>query len=565
MAMRAPYFSSSAVVIVFLSLCLCVNTLVLPRHRSHLVVSCKGDRRISFPRLVRALQLSTKATTEREDYADATDNGGLTQLTTVSDSDEAGTSEKEMTSSDVVEKFFSASTTMNAQHEENLPKFLKLRRETGNQLLSSLNRPYRKDEAWRHTNLKALFAPAGKMMGETKVEGEQRQQQQPSLSDIKDHIDERCAKSHLTFIDGVYCAELSCTTDVPKEVTFTSLSASAVTDVQLESSLMLVPDKEEKPRDSFGSDVLSALNMANAKEICVVKVPEYVETRVPLQIINYITKAATTSFPVMAVILGDNSTLQLKQSYISHKDATAYVGGFTSIRVARGAKMRHTFTQEMSPHAVRHMEVISSDIMSEGVYDVSVLQTGAKIGRVNAHINLLEENANCTLHGVSIAHTRQSIDVHTSIIHDTPSANSNQQQRNIIGDMGLAIFKGRIRIPKHAQLTKSGQLCRSLMLGGRARLIAMPTLEITADNVECSHGASVADLDENEMFYLAARGVSRKEARKLLLRSFALELLSEDIMDDAAIGRVIDKIESMSPDYDDVNSATSKKQHYFSI
>lgn len=79
-----------------------------------------------------------------------------------------------------------------------------------------------------------------------------------------------------------------------------------------------------------------------------------------------------------------------------------------------------------------------------------------------------------------------------------------------IADQGEAIFKGRIRIPKHAQMTSSEQLCRTLMMGERARVVAMPTLEITADNVECSHGASVSDLDENAMFYLASRGLNRQ-------------------------------------------------------
>lgn len=72
------------------------------------------------------------------------------------------------------------------------------------------------------------------------------------------------------------------------------------------------------------------------------------------------------------------------------------------------------------------------------------------------------------------------------------------------------MFKGRIRVPKHAQLTDSDQLCKSLMLGEKARVVAMPTLEITADNVVCSHGAAIADLDENSMFYLAARGIDRR-------------------------------------------------------
>jgi len=88
------------------------------------------------------------------------------------------------------------------------------------------------------------------------------------------------------------------------------------------------------------------------------------------------------------------------------------------------------------------------------------------------------------------------------------------------------------------------------MLGERARVIAMPTLEIIADNVVCSHGASVADLDENSMFYLSARGVDRREARKLLLRGFVLELLQDSVCDKKAIQRIISKVERMNPAFD---------------
>ena len=151
------------------------------------------------------------------------------------------------------------------------------------------------------------------------------------------------------------------------------------------------------------------------------------------------------------------------------------------------------------------------------------------------------------MHGVTLAYTKQSLDLHSSIQHNAEAQVSRQQQRNVVGEGGEAIFKGRIRIPKQAQQTDSDQLCRSLMLGERARVIAMPTLEITADDVTCSHGASVTDLDENSMFYLAARGVDRKEARALLLKGFVLELVQDDIMDPAAEHRIASKLETMNP------------------
>ena len=185
-------------------------------------------------------------------------------------------------------------------------------------------------------------------------------------------------------------------------------------------------------------------------------------------------------------------------------------------------------------------------------YAVTILQLGSRLGRVNAHVNITDPSANCTMNGVTLAHTKQSLDLHSSIFHNAASQVSRQQQRNVVGEGGEAIFKGRIRIPKQAQKTDSDQLCRSLMLGERARVIAMPTLEITADDVTCSHGASVTDLDENSMFYLSARGIDRNEARKLLLRGFVLELVKDDLVDEAAERRITSKLETMNPAADSI-------------
>jgi len=186
-------------------------------------------------------------------------------------------------------------------------------------------------------------------------------------------------------------------------------------------------------------------------------------------------------------------------------------------------------------------------------YGIGLAQLGARLGRINIHIQANAPHANCSINSVLLAHSRQSLDIHSSILHNDKEQISRQQQRNVIGEQGEAIFKGRIRIPKIAQKTDSEQLCRSLMLGQRARVIAMPTLEITADDVTCSHGASVTDLDENSMFYLAARGVDRREARKLLLRGFVLDVLvgNGSLLDKRAVERIIDKLTSMNPSADD--------------
>ncbi|KAJ1433807.1 hypothetical protein B484DRAFT_394345 [Ochromonadaceae sp. CCMP2298] len=444
--------------------------------------------------------------------------------------------------------------------------------EVGRQNLQTLKRPFGKDEAWRHTNLRKLFA----------FSYEQPQQdyaQQLQLASLEPLIDAQCLEACLVFIDGKFAPHLSRTAAIPQDIIAGPLSSLSADSTDLPAMQLLLnaplPESGEFARNSFASDVLGALNQAHVQDAACVVVPAGIHVEAPLQVLFCSTASAVSasatpavsapgSYPRLLVSLGEGAALQLKQSFFTllvGEDGTpratddgaialvsqpAMVNSYSRLEVARGAKLVHTYTQELSLDT-RHIEVLSASVGTGGAYDVTVLQSGAAIGRVNAHIALAETQSNCSLHCITLAGERQSLDLHSNILHGAPDCVSRQQQRNVIADKGEAIFKGRIQVPKVAQLTNSDQLCRSVMLGQRARVVAMPTLEIQADNVECSHGASVQDLDENSMFYLAARGVDRAEARKLLLRGFVFDLLAENVMDERGTRRIVRKLEAMYP------------------
>jgi len=441
--------------------------------------------------------------------------------------------------------------------------------------------PRLKDEAWRHTNIRKLF-PQPFLKRENLLSSASKELIVENL--IQSHlIDSSCKSSYIVFIDGHYYRTVSENSDVKILHNYSQLSESDI-DLWTEQ-ITYSPDVKELPRDSFASNLLTYLNMANIEDIAIVDVPTdtILHDAVQVLFVNTVPTTATAptaSYPKLLIRVGDNSQLKLKQSFVSvvagescsiieQVDAEAensvidnLVVSNTRILMGKNAKLDHTYTQELSG-ATRHLEVLSASIMGNSSYDAVVVQSGGLIGRLNAHIDLKEPNANCSLNAVTLAGKGQSLDMHSSIVHDTPSAKSEQNQRNVVGERGEAIFKGRIRIPKHAQLTDSAQLCRSIMLGDRARVIAMPTLEITADNIVCSHGASVADLDENSMFYLSARGVNRKEARKLLLRGFVFDMLLEGIMDKASSERIVRKLEALSPSEEKVPALSG--QNFMSI
>mmetsp|Transcript_1257 Transcript_1257/g.1320 ORF Transcript_1257/g.1320 Transcript_1257/m.1320 type:complete len:364 (+) Transcript_1257:575-1666(+) len=334
-----------------------------------------------------------------------------------------------------------------------------------------------------------------------------------------------------------------------------------------------VVDRGEEPRSSYASDVLMGVNMARMQDSAVICVSEGVTCSVPIQILFLSISSSRSlspsiSYPSLALALSKDSSLTLKQSYASlsvtpeyeekeeiqeererEREAESLSVGNTQVSVGIGAKLKHTFTQEISDNSMS-IDVISADVAADASYDLISLQSGAFVSKLNVHVNLTAIGANCSVTGVSIAKERQSQDIHTSIQHLDRATNSEQLQRNVVGNKGEAIFKGRIRMPPIAQKADSSQLCRSLLLGSSARLQAMPVLEIAADDVSCSHGAAIADLDENAMFYLASRGVDRREARKLLLGSFALELLDNAVMDKRALSRVRHSLDAMNASAD---------------
>ena len=264
-------------------------------------------------------------------------------------------------------------------------------------------------------------------------------------------------------------------------------------------------DVDEKPRDSYSSDALAALCMSSAEDALVVTVSAGSTAQPPLQVLCVSSPGAGPALHCarLLLVLEQDAALRLKQSFVSapHAGSPApqLVLSNTRVVLRRGARLEHLYAQELDP-AARHVEVLSAGVPAQALYSLTALQLGGRVSRLNAHVDLLEAGANCTLHGVSLPHTRQSLGLHTSITHAAPRTLSRQTQRNAVGDLGEAVFKGRIRIPRVAQGADSDQQCRTLMLGERARVVAMPTLEITADDITCSHGAAICDLDENAMY-----------------------------------------------------------------
>eukprot|EP00927_Polykrikos_kofoidii_P041474 TRINITY_DN35366_c0_g1_i1.p1 TRINITY_DN35366_c0_g1~~TRINITY_DN35366_c0_g1_i1.p1 ORF type:complete len:621 (+),score=73.78 TRINITY_DN35366_c0_g1_i1:129-1991(+) len=265
-------------------------------------------------------------------------------------------------------------------------------------------------------------------------------------------------------------------------------------------------------------------------------------------------KSLCTS-PRVVLDVGRNRCVHLVESHMSLIPSDVSLSnGLCQVLVAEGAIVKHELFQQKGNRA-RHVETLTAEVSSGGSYCLRVMQTGSCVSRINVGIALAGESSSCEVRGVTLASKKQQLDLHTLIHHMEPRCRSKQQQKNIVADSAECIFKGTIRVDKEAQETDSEQIIRTLLLSKKARVKVMPSLQIRADDVACSHGAAITELDKHQVFYLSSRGLSTMESKKLLLVAFPQDLLG-GVQQTApkAYERVLDKLAQIAQADIDVDS-----------
>ena len=333
-----------------------------------------------------------------------------------------------------------------------------------------------------------------------------------------------------------------------------------------------------------GTACFVALNSVRAGSIAYVNVPAETESR-PVIIVNAITAdgglengedgQGVAMHPRTLVIAGENSTLPIIQSYVDLDDTEGensnakFVNGATLIYVKGGAKVTHSYLEETgglptggveessadkkegvdSPREVEakrkalrdtHFEMVDVHVTGDdGSYEGAIMGLGGNgRSRIAISTSLLRPRSHAGINGFSLSGGAQRTDMRTNIHHIGQGTTSRQSQKNMIGGRATSSFKGRIRVEQSAQQTDSDQLARTILMSDKARLWAMPSLEIVADDVQCNHGATVSDLSEEELFYLRSRGVDVGLARNILMFGFVDEISSK--VDACVQGKVDD-------------------------
>jgi Fe-S cluster assembly protein SufD len=370
--------------------------------------------------------------------------------------------------------------------------------------VGALTVPTTRDEEWRFTDLSPLtkisFQPASR-----------RTQLQPA--DIERFVLPE-ATARLVFVDGVYAPLLS-VTEAGSGVTVQNLTATIAHTTILKSHLARHVE--------FRDNVFAALNTAFLHDGALIVVPPGTVLAQPLHLLFIATQRAAI-YPRCLLIAGTRSTVTVVEDYVALVDDAYFSNTVTEIAVADHAYVEHVRVQREAMNAF-HIANCAVSLAHASRYRSINIALGARLSRHNLSVTQHAEGADCTVDGLALIGGQQLADTHTRIDHAQPHGLSRQLHKCIAGGAAHAVFSGKILVRPGAQQTNSAQSSRNLLLSGRARVDTKPQLEIFADDVKCAHGATVGQLDNEEVFYLKSRGLSDETARNLLTYAFGAEVI----------------------------------------
>ncbi|MFN6464122.1 MAG: Fe-S cluster assembly protein SufD [Nostoc sp. DedVER02] len=373
--------------------------------------------------------------------------------------------------------------------------------------------PTTREEEWRFTDLSSL----------RKV---QFNVEAGNFASLQFDILPEAANSRLVFVNGVFAPELSAVSDLPSGIVVSNLAGlSAVEQEGVRQYLAQAEGAQE---------VFTALNTAGITDAAVVWVKKnvVVETPIHLVFISVAGETATISQPRCLVVAESGSQVTLVEEYTnrqgaeSAEDGVYFTNAVTEVWVGDNAQVSHTRVEWQGAEAF-HIGKTAIAQARDSRYTCHAITLGAKLSRHNLEILQTGEQTQTTLNGLTVITGKQLSDTHSAIALNYPHGTSDQLHKCIVGDRAHAVFNGKVFVPKPAQLTNASQLNRNLLLSSKARVDTKPQLEITADNVKCAHGATVSQLEDDEIFYLQSRGIDENDARKLLINAFAAEVINQ--------------------------------------
>ena len=373
--------------------------------------------------------------------------------------------------------------------------------------------PTTEEEDWKYTSVapiaRAAFRPAEAGSGEG-LEG----------AAVEPFVSAEARRSRLVFVDGVYVAGLSSLEAMPRGVVAEDLASA------------LAGEHAEVLREHLGglsgetADAFPALNTAFLGGGAFLRVPAGVAVGPPVQLLFLSTPGGDglAAFPRVLVVAERDSRLDLIETYAAAGDAEYFNDAVVEVFVGGGARVTHYKVQDEGDRAF-HVASTRASVGRDGAHDLTTVTLGARLSRHDIAVLLDEEGAECRVDGLYIVGTGQHADTHSLIAHRKPRCTSRQNYKGILDGRSRAVFNGRVFVHEGARQTDAEQSNKNLLLSPEARVDTKPQLEIFNDDVKCAHGATVGQLEEEELFYLLSRGLHPDLARNLLTYGFAEEIV----------------------------------------
>jgi Fe-S cluster assembly protein SufD len=325
------------------------------------------------------------------------------------------------------------------------------------------------------------------------------------------------AAAQLVFVDGIYVPALSQRGALPAGITVELLADA------LQSRAALIEPQLARLADGE-HDLFTALNTAFLQHGVFIHAAKNATLPAPVHLLFVATRKGAAAYPRCLVVADAASEITVIEDYVALGEESYFTNAVTEIAVAPNASVRHIKVQRESANAF-HIGSCAVTLAKDARYASHAVTFGARLSRNNLTVTQQGEGAHARIDGIALIGGRQLADTHTLMDHARPNGSCEQSHKTIVGGAGHAVFNGKVFVREGAQLTDSSQQSRNLLLSDKARVDTKPQLEIFADDVKCAHGATVGQLDAENLFYLKSRGLPERQARNLLTYAFGAEII----------------------------------------
>jgi Fe-S cluster assembly protein SufD len=366
--------------------------------------------------------------------------------------------------------------------------------------------PTKKEEAWKYTSLNAILKNDFSVFPKS--------ENNIQYSDVKKYFLHEIDTYKVVFIDGIFSSHLSSTTHEGIDV---CLMASALNRPKYKMIIDTYFNQIASKDDS-----LTSLNTAFANEGAYINIPKSKVVDKPIEIMYFSTgnEVALMVQPRNLVIVGENSHVQIIERHQSLSGNPVLTNSVTEIFAQKRAIVDYYKIQndDLGANLIDNTYVSQKQ---ESHVSVHTFSFGGNLTRNNLNFYHFGERLTSTLNGITIIGEKQHVDHYTLVKHSTPNCESFQDYKGIYSDRSTGVFNGKVYVEREAQKTNAFQKSNNILLSDKATINAKPQLEIFADDVKCSHGCTIGQLDETALFYMQQRGIPKKEAKALLMYAFS--------------------------------------------